>query len=167
LITLTTQRRPTEVHLRHPTHGSAILNDNLPLNHQALASCLDDGLTPTDWLRLLNDRVFFWAGPNGVNRLLNAKMNRSRPRAVLVFDTIGLARTYAEQIDLSPINSGSTIRKPARRGLTTFTPLLAKSYNEWQRQRAQNDRILEVVVRGGIPDIARYLVDRWTTKPPD
>ena len=164
-LTLTTRRRPSEVHLRHPTHGLAILNDNLPLTERALEGCLDDGLTSIDWLRLLNDRVFFWADPSGVDRLLGARMNRARPRAVLVFDTIGLARAHAERMELSPINTGATIRRPARRGLTTFTPLLAKSYKEWQGQRGRQDRILEVVVRGGVPDIARYLVGHRTTQP--
>lgn len=160
---LTTKRRPREVRIAHPLHGTAVLNDNLPLSERALASCLDDGLTPQDWLGLLNGRVFFWADAKGLDRLLDARMNRNRPRDVLVLDTLGLARAHAERIEISPINSGSTIRRPARRGLATFTPLLAKSYAEWQRQRGRRDRILEVTVCGGVPDIARYLVEIRTT----
>lgn len=160
---LTTARRPAEARIAHPAHGAAILNDNLPLSERALAGCLDDGLTPPDWLRLLNARVFFWADTDGLARLLGARTNRLRPREVLTFDTLGLARAHAERIEISPINSGSTIRRPARRGLATFTPLLAKGYADWQQQRGGRDRILEVVVRGGVPDIARYLVDRRTS----
>ncbi len=158
-VQLTTARRPVEVRLEHPVHGTALLQDNLPLSERALAGCLDDGLTPQDWLRLLNERVFFWADENGLARLLRARMNRGRPREVLVFDTLGLARAHAERVEISPINSGATIRRPARRGLTTFTPLLAKSYADWQTQRGRRDRILEVVVRGGIPDIERHLCE--------
>ena len=113
---------------------------------------------PADWLRLLNARVFFWADTDGLARLLGARINRARPREVLGFDTLGLARAHAERMELCPINSGSTIRKPARRGLATFTPLLAMEYAQWRRQRGGRDRILEVVVRGGVPDISRYLV---------
>lgn len=164
-ILLTTTRRPTEALLEHPVHGRAILNDNLPLSERALASCLDDGLTPRDWLRMLNDRVFFWASEDGLDRLLGAKMNRGRRRDVLVFDTCRLARVHAERIEISPINSGSTIRRPARRGLTTFTPLLAKSYREWQQQRGRRDRIVEVVVRDGVPDIERYFLEARTAEP--
>ncbi len=160
---LTARRRPREVRIEHPLHGTAVLNDNLPLSERALASCLDDGLTPQDWLGLLNGRVFFWADPQGLDRLMGARMNRNRPREVLVFDTLGLARAHAENIEISPINSGSTIRRPARRGRATFTPLLAKSYADWQRQRGRQDRILEVTVRGGVADIARYLVEVRTT----
>lgn len=155
---LTTSRRPKEVPLEHPVHGTAILNDNLPLSERALASCLDDGLSPPDWLRMLNERVFFWAETSGLDSLLGAKMNRNRRRDVLVFDTLALARTHVERIEISPINSGSTIRKPARRGLATFTPLMAKSYSAWQQQRGGRDRIREVVVRGGILDIERYFL---------
>jgi hypothetical protein len=161
---LTTARRPREVRIEHPVYGTAILNDNLPLSERALASCLDDGLRPQDWFGLLNARVFFWAGANGLDRLLGARMNRNRPREVLIFDTLSLARAHAERIEISPINSGSTIRKAARRGRTTFTPLLAKSYPEWQRQRGKRDRILEVVVNGSVPDIADHFVGIRTTE---
>ena len=35
-----------------------------------------------------------------------------------------------DDIEICPINSGSTIRKPARRGLKTFTPLGALPYKD-------------------------------------
>ena len=162
---LTATRRPDEVSLEHPVHGTAVLNDNLPLSERALASCLDDGLNPQDWLRILNERVFFWADEGGLGRLLGARMNRGRRRTVLVFNTLPLARAHVERVEICPINSGSTIRRPARRGLATFTPLSAKSYGEWQRQRGRRDRIVEVVVRGGVPDIERYFLEARTVGP--
>ncbi len=73
---LTTARRATAVPLKHPLYGTMILNDNLPLSEKALENCLDDGLTPSDWLRTLNSRVFFWVDEAGLQRLLGAKMNR-------------------------------------------------------------------------------------------
>jgi hypothetical protein len=162
---LVTKRRPKEVELAHPAHGTVILNDNLPLSERALAACLDDGLTPQDWFRMLNERVFFWVDEGRVAGLLGAKMNRARSREVLVFDTLGLVSAHAERVEISPINSGSTLRKPARRGLATFTPLLAKSYREWQRQRGGNDRVVEVTVRGGVRDIKRYFSAIRTASP--
>jgi hypothetical protein len=157
---LTGQRRPSEIRIAHPVHGEAVLNDNLPLSERALAGCLDDGLRPAEWLHALNQRVFFWADEAGLQRLLAARMNRGRTREILVFDTLALARAHAERIEISPINSGATIRKPARRGLSTFTPLAAMDYTTWRRRRGLRDRILEVVARGGVPDAARYLVER-------
>ncbi len=158
-------RRPAEVVLDHPLHGQAILNDNLPLSERALAACLDDGLRARDWLRLLNQRVFFWSDESGLQRLLGARMNRGRPREVLVFDTLALVAAHADRVEISPINSGATIRRPARRGLATFTPLGAMTYAAWRRRRGRLDRVVEVVVRGGVPDIQRYLLDRRTVAP--
>ncbi len=152
-------RRPSAVALHHAVLGTVVLNDQTPMTEAALAKCLDDGLTPADWLATLNRRVFFWADAGGLSRLANARANRARPFDVLVVDTLRLARAYAERIELSPINSGATLRKPARRGRATFTPLLALSYADWRRKRGQRDRILEVTVPDGVPDIAHYVVD--------
>lgn len=159
-VRLTTTRRAASVPLSHPKHGTATLNDNLPLSAIALASCLDDGLTPADWLALLNSRVFFWPDERGVATLLGARFNRGKTKEVLSFDTVRLVRAHAERVELCPINSGATIRKPARRGLTTFTPMLAHSFQDWQRLRGGRDTVREVVVRGGVPDAAEFLVDR-------
>lgn len=157
---LTTRRRPVEVPIAYAQYGDAVLNDNLPLSERALAGCLDDGLRPEDWLRRLNERVFFWDDEAGLNRLLSARMNRDRAREVLVFDTLGLVRANADRVEISPINSGATIRRPAHRGLQTFTPLHATGNADWRRQRGGRDRILELVVRGGVPDFDRHLIER-------
>ncbi len=157
---LTTTRRPVEVPLADGA-GRVVLNDNSPLSEAALCHCLDDGLTPAEWLAMLNARVFFWADEAGLARLLAARMNRGRARTVLVLDTLGLARAHAARVELCPINSGATLRRPARRGLATFTPLGAMSYQEWRRRRGRStpDRILEIVVQGGVPDIADHLIE--------
>ncbi len=152
-------RRPTAVPLYDPAHGAATLNDQSPMTEAALARCLDDGLSPGDWLALLNARVFFWADAAGLDRLRHARANRGRTMAVLEVDTARLCRACAGQIELSAINSGATIRRPARRGLATFTPMLRYSYDEWQRLRGGRDRVQEVTVVGGVPLIADYLAD--------
>lgn len=156
---LTTARRATAVPLSHPLYGTMILNDNLPLSEKALENCLDDGLTPSDWLRTLNSRVFFWADETGLQRLLGAKMNRGRQREVLVFDTLLIAQAHMDTLCLSPINSGATIRKPARRGLTTFTPAKDHSYAQWRRLRGKSDKIVEVTVDHALPRASEFLID--------
>lgn len=162
---VTTRRRTTEISVGHPVHGRATIHDNRPLSEAALARCLDDGLRPEDWLALLNQRVFFWVDHDGVDSLLGARTNRRRSRAVLVFDTLRLVRANADRVEVSPINSGSTIRKPARRGSTTFTPLLPMDYAAWRRQRGRLDRVREVVVVGDVADVANHLVDCWISEP--
>ena len=162
---LVSRRRPASVPVHHPSLGEAMITDNVPLSEAALARCLDDGLSPSDWLRMLNARVFFWVDRGRLDGLLNARLNRGRAREVLTFETLSLARAHAERVEISPINSGSTIRKPARRGLATFTPLLATEYREWQRRRGARDTIVEVTVVGGVPDAARHLLTREVAGP--
>ena len=152
--------RPRAVPLVGHPFGDVVLNDQSPMSDRALAGCLDDGLAPADWLRRLNGRVFFWADEAGLARLLGARANRGRAVLVLTLDTLALAEAYGGRMALSPINSGATIRRPARRGLSTFTPLGTGSYAEWARLRGRRDRVLEVTVAGGVVDVGRFLVGR-------
>lgn len=164
-ITFEAKRRPSSMVIEHPRYGRAIINDNLPLNEKSLANCLDHGLTPADWLRILNSRVFFWASQDGLDRLLGARLNRNRVREVLVVDTLRLAKAYADQMELCPINSGATIRKAARRGLNTFSPLGQYSFNEWSRLRGQRDHIREITIRDAVPDIANHTLEVLSFDP--
>ena len=132
-------RRATGVTLQHEEHGAATLTDNVPLSTGKLATCLDDGLSPEDWMMMLNRRVFFWPSEKAMHALLGARLNRRRRRAVLVIDTLRLARRHADRMELSAINSGATLHRPARRGLATFTPLGAHPYQDWRRLRGRRD----------------------------
>ncbi len=163
----TRRRRRDRVTLAHPDRGVAMITDNSPLHQGNLARCLDDGLSVEDWCTKLNERVFFWVDERSLHRLLNAVASRQRDRVVLVFDTESLAQAYAGQIELSPINSGSSLRKPARRGHATFAPLLRQSYAEWRQLRVERgekttpDTIKEVTVLGGIEHVEHFLVRRY------
>jgi hypothetical protein len=156
------RRRPESVPLAHPAHGEAVITDNRPLSEAALAGCLDDGLTPADWLAMLNARVFFWPDEESLGRLLGARLNRARERLVLVLDTLSLARRHHACLELAAINTGSTIRRPARRGLSTFTPLGRHDHPTWRRLRGGRDRVREVAVVGGVPDVADHLVRHYS-----
>jgi len=156
---LETKCRASTVALAHPRHGHVVINDQVPLREQALETCLDDGLTPVDWLRTLNARVFFWPTEESLKRLLNARLNRNRQREVIVVDTQSLAAAHAQRMELSPINSGATLRKAARRGLDTFTPLLRYDLHEWRKLRGRNDQIREITVQDHVLDIARHTLE--------
>lgn len=153
------RRRPASVPLVHPMHGHAVITDNLPLSEAALRACLDDGLAPEDWLTILNERVFFWPEEESLARLLGARLNRDRERAVLVLDTLTLARRHGERMELAAINTGSTIRRPAPRGLSTFVPLGRYEYQAWRTLRGGRDRVREVTLVGGVPDVADHLIE--------
>lgn len=160
---LTSTRRPAAVELEHEEVGRVVINDNLPLSEKALLKCLDDGMSPSDWLRLLNGMVFFWPSEQTLQRLLNARINRERTRRILVFNTLSLATAHWKKVHLSPINSGSTIRKPARRGRNTFSPAANYSYREWQKLRGGRDTIVEVTIRGPVDDVMEHLVETYTS----
>jgi hypothetical protein len=157
------RRRPARVEISHPIHSKAMIADNLPLSEKALASCLDDGLAPQDWLLMLNARVFFWPDAENLANHLGARFNRGRERLVLVFDTLGTVRQHYEKVELSAINSGSTIRKPARRGHSTFVPARLHGYEAWRRLRGGLDRLREVTVVGGVTDVPKHLIKHYAT----
>ena len=154
-----TRRRPEPVTLAHPDLGSVVINDNAPLNERKLAAVLDDALTTSEWLRMLNSRVFFFADKTSLCSPVNAALNVGRPKRILEIDTRSLADAYGPSMEIVPINSGNTNYAAARRGLGTFAPLVPTDYARWQRQRGkkQPDTIKEVAVRCSIPDISRFV----------
>jgi hypothetical protein len=163
-VCINRRRQQGSVPLKHPIHGDAVITDNGPLNETKLWNCLDDDLTPADWLALLDERVFFWVDEAHLKRFLKAQVKHARDRLVLVLDTRSVARSHGDQMELSPFNSGSTYYDAPRRGLSTFTPLLKYDYARWQRLRAKvkisKDRIVEVTVVGGVNPIASHVIER-------
>ncbi len=157
---LLTSRQNDTITVRHPDYGVVTLNDNRPLVLQSLASCLDDDLTPEDWIGTLNRRVFFSTQSANLEALRKAAATRAAHKSVLVFDTLALARRYADRLEIAPFNTGNTMRRPARRGHGTFAPLLETDYRDWRLRRGNNspDRIKEVTIRGSVLDVQTFLV---------
>lgn len=156
---ITTQRRKEAILIEHPLYGRVVLNDQVPLLQNALEKCLDDNLKPEDWIKTLNARVFFWASEKNLDNHLSARLNKTRPREVLVLDTLSLAKAHAERIEICPINSGVTFRKAARRGIHTFTPMLRHPYHEWSKLRGGKDKIQEVTVLDCVKDIEKHVLE--------
>ncbi|MGF6757407.1 DUF7002 family protein [Paraburkholderia sp. GAS42] len=159
---LETQRRPVSVAIQHPAYGEATLTDNAPLSEVALSKCLDDDLEPWDWIRLLNQRVFFWVDEKSLNSHLIANIKHGEQRVVLAFDTLSLVSACHKKVELAAINTGSTIRRPARRGLSTFAPAHLYSYREWQQLRGGRDRIKELTVKGTVRDVDAHMIGHYT-----
>jgi len=109
--------------------------------------------------------VFFWASKEGLDRLLGARLNRSRGREVIVVDTLSLAEAYVNHVELCPINSGATLRKAARRGLKTFSPLSQYTFNEWSKLRGRRDQIHEITVKDQVSDIAKHTIEVLSVGP--
>jgi hypothetical protein len=149
------RRRPEGVTLDHPAHGRVRIRDNAPLNEARLGGALRDGMTAAEWLRLLNGRVFFWLSRERLGRLLGGRLYRGRAHDVLEVDAAALVAAHRDRIELSPINSGVTDPFAAPRGRDTFRGIADYPYAAWRRKRARGERVVELAVLGGVPDIAR------------
>lgn len=156
--TLFSKRRPDSVPLVAAGLPGAVLRDQKPMRDSALAGCLDDGLTPQQWYELLNSRSFFWLSKQRVWRLLKAKAYRGVKQTVLTIDTAGLVQAHNEDIWLSPINSGSTLFNPQRRGLSTFKRVVDFPYAERKKSRTKENNVVELVVDHMVPDIADHVL---------
>lgn len=142
----------------------ASIRDNLPMDDAGLRRCLEDGLTPADWYRLLNGRVFFWVTEKRLNRLRAARAYRTRAHDILIVDSTSLLAVHAGGIVLSPINSGCTKPIPRSRGRTTFLPLAEYPFHDRLGRRLEP--VVELAVLDRVPDIAAHVV-RVERRTPD
>lgn len=156
---LTTRRRPKSVAISHAVHGQAVVRDQIPMHDHHLAKCLRDGLTPIDWHKRLNERVFFWLTEQRLERLLCAGAYRVDEHVVLKVDTRSLIEAHRGTIELSPMNSGCTMPFPHPRGADTFLPIDKYPYALWRSKRRASEAVVELTVIGGVPDIQAHVTE--------
>ena len=157
-IAIESQRRPNSVIISQAGIPDVVVRDQLPMSDGALNKCLDDGLTPTDWYRILNARTFFWLSRVRLHALLEARAYRDKPQTILTLRTRSLVEAHESRIELSPINSGSTIFKPVRRGNKTFLPISEYDFESWRAKRNLEQAVVELVVRDGVADVRDHVV---------
>ena len=151
------RRRPGNVVIEHPRHGRAVVRDQKPMDDAGLLRCLQDGLVPEDWYRLLNARVFMWLTRDRLLRLLTARPYRALEHDVLELDAASLVAAYRDRITLSPINTGATKPFPRDRGRDTFLPIADYPYASWRERRKAGERVVELAVTGGVRDVGRFV----------
>jgi hypothetical protein len=151
------RHRPAHV----PLPGGVTLGDHGPLNETRLAACLDDGLTPADWIAMLNDRVFFYVDPGRWQSFVASRRKKGQDTTVLTFDAAPLLAAHRACAEITPFNTGATVHVPPRRGRGTFAPLDGLDWERWRRVRgrASPDTVKEVAIRGGVPDAGAYLLE--------
>jgi hypothetical protein len=149
--------RPESVTIAHPRHGRAIIRDQKPMSDAALVRCLV-GMTPRAWYRLVNRRVYFWLIEERLNRLLMAKMYRDVEHVVLTIDTRSLVTACEDEVRLSPINTGSTMRNTQPRGVNTFMRIDDFPFDERRLSRGRSAAIAELSIEHSVPDIARHVL---------
>jgi hypothetical protein len=149
------ERRDTSTVLRHPVHGSAVLRDHGPMHDEKLRRCLRDGLTPRDWYRTLNRRVFFWVSEQRLMDLLEAKAYRGRRHTILTVPTARLLERFADRVTLSSINSGATLFNPAPRGIDTFRSIADYPAKERGPMKGGPAKpVVELTVDYSVPEVA-------------
>jgi Family of unknown function (DUF7002) len=154
-LALESARRPESVTITHPLHGSAVVRDQIPLREGPLEQCLV-GMTPAEWFRELNRRVFFWVSDQRVEGLLRGQAYRDRAHDVLTVDTASLVAAHVDQITLAPINTGSTIYNPRPRGVGTFLPIADYPFDDWRRRHSRRTAVVELAVLGGVQDVVDH-----------
>jgi hypothetical protein len=137
--------------------NSAItLRDQKPMPPTQLTRCLQDGLTPAQWYRLINGKVFFWAREQRLHGLLNARSYRDFEHDVLVIDTAALMEKYEGSTWLCHMNSGNTFPVAQPRGRDTFRRI--RDYPT-KRNGSPEKEVVEVVVDYCVTDIRDYVTE--------
>jgi len=146
-------RLPTGVRIR----------DQRPMPPAALERCLDPGLSPADWYRVVNSKVFFWLDAERVNRHLAAC--RARPQIVITVDLHRMLARHGERACVTPFNVGNARRRAASRGYRTFVPLRAWLATRWRAEAAPGRRIrpgerrpAEIAIDGSVADLMDFVI---------
>lgn len=152
-------RRPQCVTLSHPAHGVAVIRDNKPMTDAGLEKCLQGGLNPVDWYRLLNRKSFFWVSKERLTTLLGARAYVGQPQVVIEVDTASLIAAHRNDVRLARINTGSTLYVPQARDASTFKTVAAFPDNGTGRIGTKDrPTVVELVVEGGVPNLGPMVV---------
>lgn len=151
-------RRPDSVVIEHPSLGRAVIRDNKPISDAQLARCLVD-ITPLEYYRLLNRRVFLWPTKQRLENHLTARTYRHDPQLVVTVDTAALVTRQLSALRLSAINSGATTRRPALRGPDTFVAVTDYDFAGRRKLRGAASALAEVTVEHSIPDLAHLSIE--------
>ncbi len=136
--------RPRSVRISHSVHGEFLINDQAPMNAAALSKCLTD-LSPEQWCRSLNRRVFFWPTEGRLAKHIGARLAAGHSKIVFAFETRSVFDVLDfDSFEFSAINSGNTMRKAALRGSSTFQRASDYPFQERFKRRGSGDAIAEV-----------------------
>ena len=151
------RRRSTGIALERPGLPPAMIRDQLPMDDVGLRRCLPAHLTPPDWYRFLNQKVFFWLTRDRLIKLLKAGTYRDRPHTVIEVTTRKLVAAHRERIWFCPMNSGCTKPYPHPRDEHTFERIPDYPYSCWRKRRQRCRRVVELAIDYSVPDIADFV----------
>lgn len=149
------EQRPVKMEVLAGAPASIVLRDQKPMPRKRLLDALQDGITPEEWYRTINAKVFFWATEERLLGLLNARDYRALQHDVLTIDSASFIRAHADRIWLCHMNSGNTWPMPHARGADTFRRIQnypVKSSGEPVKP------VAELVVDHHVLDIAKHVI---------
>jgi hypothetical protein len=151
------RRRSAGVPLERAGLPPAMIRDQLPMDDSGLRRCLPAHITPADWYRLLNQKVFFWLTRDRLTKLLKAGTYRKRPHSVIEVSARKLVEAHRHRIWFCPMNSGCTKPFPHPRDEKTFQRISDYPYSYWRIRRVRGERVVELAVDYSVPDIAQFV----------
>lgn len=143
-------QRKRSYRLEHPLVGEVTIRDQQPLKMHNLLPKLK-GISLEDFLRSLNDRVFLWAHPSRLDRLLSARLYRHSQHDVLVIDTAKLVTQCESRLRLAAMNTGATIfPNTPTRDAATFSTVSDFKFRARTSQGIAVGNVVEVCVLDGV-----------------
>jgi hypothetical protein len=125
------------------------------MSDSKLANCLRGGLTPADWYRILNGKVFFWLTEPRLLTLMSAYSDREH--LVLEVDTAELLKRNGAAVMLTPMNTGTTNPMAFPRGPSTFQPPSKYRFEMNKRKKGGAKKaIVELTVDYSVPSISDF-----------
>lgn len=156
-------RRQTSEEIVHPTHGTALLRDQIPLNERKLVRALQDGLTAPEWYRLLNRKVFFWGPESRLGILRAARQYETIRQTIIVVDAAQLLARHGDRISLCHMNSGATQPMAFPRGQETFLPIEEYPLAERKKKYGVKRAVAEITVDYSVPDLREFVIEAYET----
>ena len=129
--------------------GHATLRDQKPLTLSKLER-LVEGITPENYIRLINDRVYFYMKTVDVERVRGVREAEGQPQLLLTLDSRRLLADYQGSVRVAKINTGATIGMQGRRGPRTWLAI--------DKFPGRATEVKEFTVLDGISDVTPYLV---------
>ena len=129
--------------------GHATLRDQKPLTLSKLER-LVEGITPENYIRLINDRVYFYMKAADVERVRGVRDAEGAPQLLLTLDSRRLLADYQGSVRVAKINTGATIGMQGRRGPRTWLAI--------DKFPGRATEVKEFTVLDGISDVTPYLV---------
>jgi hypothetical protein len=141
---LLTAPRPEAARFEVDGHP-VVLRDQEPLLRADLSSLLQPGTELSDWITLLNKRVYLFTDATAMQKMLAKYVERDGAQEVLAFSPRRLLDAARPQIELSAQNAGAIARRSdPYKGRDSFVSIT----------RFPDKKPAEVTIVDGLPDLS-------------